>query len=472
MNLDRVLLLYQRLWLRESAQLAAIVKSRRIGISYTEACDAVLHAGGDVGPVMYQSYNIKMVEEFITDCEHWARRLDKAIAEIGESLIDLDDAASVRATRMRFRSGQEIQALVSSARAWRSRGRPGTLGIIDEACHMDNLKENLTAALGIRVWGGRLRIISTHRGAGSAFASLIRDIEDGTQPGVVHRVTFRDAIDQGLYRKVCQVTGQDWTAAGEAEWEAAIRAEFGWRAGEELDCVPAAGTGAWLDWDLIRACEDAAAGDPDRAGDGPTFIGIDQAIRQHLWVAWVLEMVGDVAWTREVRVLRGGTFGDRDAAVADLVRRYKPVRIAADETGLGLKPVEDWRRAHGAARVEGVSFSPARKLDLATALRERVEDRRIRIPPSADIRSDLHAVRAEAGLTGAPRLVADDGPGGHADRFWAAALACGAAHRSGGPVEGRVGAPSANAALWGAEGRARRGRPQQGIGAALARLYA
>ena len=66
-----------------------------------------------------------------------------------------------------------------------------------------------------------------------------------------------------------------------------------------------------------------------------------------------------------------------------------------------------------------------RRLDAATALREAVEDRRLRIPADDGLRRDLHAVRAEAGPTGAPRLLAErSGTDGHADRFWALALAC------------------------------------------------
>ena len=44
------------------------------------------------------------------------------------------------------------------------------------------------------------------------------------------------------------------------------------------------------------------------------------------------------------------------------------------------------------------------------------------------LRRDLHSVRAEAGPTGSPRLVAERGQtDGHGDRFWALALACSAA---------------------------------------------
>ena len=96
---------------------------------------------------------------------------------------------------------------------------------------------------------------------------------------------------------------------------------------------------------------------------------------------------------------------------------------------MGEKPVGDAQRRHGASRVEGVQFSGARKLDLATALKERLEDRTMRIPAGdVVLRTDLHSVRKEVGPTGIPRLIADRDAAGHADRFWAGALAAAAAH--------------------------------------------
>ena len=43
------------------------------------------------------------------------------------------------------------------------------------------------------------------------------------------------------------------------------------------------------------------------------------------------------------------------------------------------------------------------------------------------LRADLHAIKSQVGLTGQRRLIADGDSDGHADRFWAAALAAGAA---------------------------------------------
>ena len=121
------------------------------------------------------------------------------------------------------------------------------------------------------------------------------------------------------------------------------------------------------------------------------------------------------------------------ASFARLVADYRPVRIAVDQTGMGEAVVEQLQAVHGRYRVEGVILSAPKRLDVATALREALEDGRLRIPTNEPLRHDLHSMKAEASVTGAPRLVAQRaGTDGHADRFWALALACAAAST---PVE-------------------------------------
>lgn len=150
-----------------------------------------------------------------------------------------------------------------------------------------------------------------------------------------------------------------------------------------------------------------------------------------------LEKVGDVLWVRELIARRRISFAEQDFLLEQVMRGYNVVRAAMDQTGMGEKPVEDARKRHGRYRVEGVLFTGARKLDLATALKECMQDRRLRLPQGdRPLRADLHAVRKVTGPTGTPRLQAAGGSDGHADRFWAIALATGAAQEeSAGPVE-------------------------------------
>ena len=428
----------------DSAGFKVIEKARRIGVSWAEAYNAVMHAGlKGGGNVYYQAYSLEMTRGFIEDCAGWAQALQNRAGALGETLVE-EDGRAVRAFRIAFPSGKEILAMTSAPRAFRSKGRPGDLAIVDEAAFVDDLGEVLKAALAFRVWGGRAHVISTHNGEANPFATLCREIDEDARPGSLHRVTLKEALAQGLFRCVAEAQGRPWSAAAESEWEAALRADYGRHSGEELDCIPAAGAGAWLAWEAICACEDPAAGDPAAFAGGAATVGVDVARRRDLWVAAVFEQVGDVLWLREMAVQQGIPFSQQRAIVGALAARYRPVRIAVDQTGMGEAVVEQLQEDLGRTVVEGVLMTGPRRLDVATALREAVEDRRLRIPPDAELRRDLHAVRAEAGPTGAPRLLAErSGTDGHADRFWALALACTAARDGNATVEGASAGPRA-----------------------------
>lgn len=71
--------------------------------------------------------------------------------------------------------------------------------VIDEAAFVDNLPELLKAAMALRMWGGSVRIMSTHNGEDSDFNEMIKETRAGKRPYTLHRVTFDDALEQGLY---------------------------------------------------------------------------------------------------------------------------------------------------------------------------------------------------------------------------------------------------------------------------------
>ena len=434
------LLPYQSRWTEDRAPLKVCEKSRRIGLSWTEARDSVMHAGFGHGNIYYQSYALDMTRGFISDAFDFASQINVAAAEFGQTLIDVGEGDKIPAFRLPLTCGREIVAMTSAPRAFRSKGRPGDRAIVDEAAFVDDLAEVLKAALAFLIWGGSVHVLSTHNGESSPFNELVREVRDGERPGSHHRITFRQAIEDGLYKRICREQGIPWTPEGEREWEAQVRAGYGYRAEEELDCIPSPGGGAWLSWTLIRAAEGDGyqrteeeygtrhvlpRGDEDRRGK--FYLGVDIARRRALWVAVVIEVLGDVRWVRELLAMRNIPFADQHDLIDELVSRYRPVRVAIDQTGMGEEFVEIEQRKHGEYRVEGVLMTGPQRLDVATALLECAQDRKLRIPKDDDVRRDLHAVRAETGLTGGPRLIADRDTDGHADRFWALSLAVAAA---------------------------------------------
>ena len=208
--------------------------------------------------------------------------------------------------------------------------------------------------------------------------------------------------------------------------KAALDDDDGWLQEYELKFLDEGS--AWLTYDLITACEDENAGKPELYTGGACYIGNDIGARRDLWVAWVLEEVGDVFWTREISELSKAKFAEHDLEIARLNQNYNMTKLAMDQTGMGEKPVEDMTAEYGEGVVEGVILSSSRRLAIATAGKQRFEDRKIRIPAGNSIlRADLHKLKKVSGDTGAPRLVADRDGIGHADRTWACFLAVAAA---------------------------------------------
>ncbi len=465
-----ILLPYQARWVADAEGIAVIEKSRRIGLSWCQAYSDVMRAASRERPgnVYYQSYAKDMTQGYISDCAEWAEKIQAAAGAVGEEAYE-EGGRQVFAYKIRAATGKEIVAMTSAPRGFRSRGRPGDRGVVDEAAFVDDLGAVLKAVKAFRMWRGQIRIMSTHNGENSEFAKLCKAVRDGDQPGSIHKVTFRDALDQGLFRKICEVTGEEWSPEREEEWEAEIRADYGEDAAEELDCVPASGAGHWLSWPLIHGAESPFAGLPGQYKGGPTVIGVDVARRRDLFVFAVMEIVGAHLIVREIVERRNIKFSEQDRLLDKAVARYRPIRVAMDQTGMGEKPVEDAQRRYGQRRVEGVIMSAPRRLDVATALRERMEDGRLRIPKSAELRADLRSVRTEDGPTGAPRLVVprtkDRGEGReeagktHADRFWALALGCAAAAGSSEPAGGYAGGDPREAL----KPKALRGRPERAM---------
>jgi phage FluMu gp28-like protein len=77
----------------------------------------------------------------------------------------------------------------------------------------------------------------------------------------------------------------------------------------------------------------------------------------------------------------------------------------------------------GSYRVEPVTFTLAVKEDLAVRTRRNYEEGTIRIPDDRNLRGAIHAVRRIPTAAGNFRFDADRTELGHADEFWAQALA-------------------------------------------------
>jgi phage FluMu gp28-like protein len=258
MNLD-VLLPYQKAWIEDTAGVKVWEKSRRIGASYAEALASVLEAakskeaGGQ--STYYLSYSKEMTRQFARDCAFWAKHINAAASEAEEAAVT-DEDKDITVYRVRFASGYEIWCLPSVARSLRSKqGRV----IIDEAAFVEDLGELLKAAMALLMWGGCVRILSTHNGDDNPFNELVKEIREGKKTYSLHTTTIDDALREGLFRRICLVKKETWTPEIEAEWKSSLLGQYGEAADEELFCVPVRAGTRYFPAALLEAVSDPSA---------------------------------------------------------------------------------------------------------------------------------------------------------------------------------------------------------------------
>lgn len=426
---DPVFLPYQAKWIRDMSLLKIVEKSRQIGFTWTAAYGLVRSTSRREERLdsWVSSRDDIQARLFLEDCFSMAKILNIGAKAMGELVID--DATGAKAHVLEFANGKRIHSMSSNPDA--QAGKRGTR-VLDEFClHPDQRKLYAIAYPGI-TWGGRLEVISTHRGAGTLFNELLIEArEKGNPKGwSVHRVTLQDALEQGFLRKL-----KAKLPPGDRRLEMDDAAYFDFvKAGctdeetfmQEYMCVPADESTAFITYEMLTNCA-------YRVGEswkteleecsGPLYVGVDVARVHDLFVIWVLERLGDVFYTRFVKVLENTPYRLLEEALYKVLALRQVRRCCIDASGLGNQLTERAVEKFGRHKVEGLIFTPAVKEELAYPLRAHFEDRTFRLPRDRDIEADFRGIKKEQTAAGHVRFAADRGKNGHSDRFWSAALA-------------------------------------------------
>jgi len=480
------LLPYQQRWAADRSPVKVIEKSRRIGLSWGEAADTALLAASASGmDSFYIGYMKDMAKEFIQDCAEFAKMYSLVAGEISEDeevWLDGDERKAITIYTLKFASGFRIEALSSAPR--NLRGKQGRV-ILDEAAFHADLKELLKAAMALLIWGGEVHVISTHNGAENPFNELVQDIRAGKLPYSLHRVSFDDAIADGLYERVCLRTGKTPTAEGKQEWIDGIRKRYGDNAEEELDVIPKNSAGSWLSRALIEARMFEAPvlrwkPPPDLPGVG-AFVLWPEKLRTAVMRDWLEEHVapllallnpslasgfgedfgrtGDLTviapWQIESNLVRRFPFlvelancpfdQQREALfyIGDRLPRFRAGKL--DSRGNGQYLAEKAMQRWGAARIECVMLSQMWYRENTAPLKSAFEDGTILLPRSADVVDDLRAFQVVKGIPLIPdkRTTGDDGQQRHGDSGVAILLGYAASRADYIPIEHQSSGPRA-----------------------------
>lgn len=433
---------YQAKWIKDDSRLKLMEKSRQIGISWSSAYRLVrIKSAADARlDAWVSSRDDLQARLFKEDCNHFAGVLNAAAQDLGQLVVDPEKAIS--AYVLQFTSGVRINSMSSNPDA--QAGKRGDRVLDEFALHPDPRKLYSIAYPGI-TWGGSLEIISTHRGSANFFNQLVQEIRHKGNPKgfSLHTVTLQDALDAGFLAKLQAKLPPDdprqdmdeadyfnFIKAGCADEETFL---------QEYMCVPADDASAFIPYELLDACKYPATEswqwtlDQLRACKDPLYLGGDIGRVKDLTCFWVNQRVGGVDFTRHLVRLQGVPFDEQERRLYELLALPALRRGCIDNTGIGRQLVERAQQRFGKYRVEAVNFTAPVKEELAYPVRASLEDRSFRIPDDAAVLSAFRAIRKETTAAGNIRFTAERTEGGHADEFWAAALAKHAGKAAGAP---------------------------------------
>jgi phage FluMu gp28-like protein len=408
--MGELLLPYQRAWIADKSRFKIGLWARQTGKTWS----ATLELVWDCVQAEWRGARRRWV--ILSRGERQAREAMNEgvlrhlqVLETVHRAVEYNWAPGITAYQASLPGGSRITALPANPDT--ARGFSASVLLDEFAFHHDS-RRIWRALFPVISAGHNLRVVSTPNGKNNLFYELM------TSPAMEkiwsrHVVNIHRAIADGLPRDV-------------EELQRGIGDDDAWRQEFLIEWLDEAS--AWLPYDLIDGCEDVGAGKSELYAGGLCYLGMDIAARGDLTVIWCLEQVGDVLWARERVELARAPFATQLAEISRLMGRYRIVRAALDQTGMGEGLLQQAQREHGTTRIVGVLFTPAAKLDMASALKCRMEERTLRLPHGdIQLRNDLHSVKRAIGPTGIPRLIAEREGGSHADRFWALALAVSAA---------------------------------------------
>lgn len=373
------------------------------------------------------------------------------------------EEASYKTARIDLPNGSSILGLPANPDT--ARGFSANVYLDEFAFHKDSRK--IWAALfPIITRGYQLRITSTPQGKQNKFYELetawSKKMTDGDEAYHTSKLDIFDAVRQGL--KLVDEDGQPTEPESLRE---ALGDEDAWDQEYLVQYLDEAT--AFLTLDLIASCEDAeltaepvwisgllaAAEEVHRIylqtkqlppsyevlgevlrsaiNAEALYLGGDIARKRDYTVFWLFRKIDHKLDTVAVIRLRKVPFFIQQIVLHSLLAHPSMRRACLDQTGLGLQLTETAVERFG-DRVEGIDFTIANKELLATGLKQKMEDRLPIIPAEVYIRNSFHAIKKLPTGTGHFRFDAERTDAtGHADEFWACALAAHAASNAGPP---------------------------------------
>jgi len=445
------LTLYQKRWVEDPARFKIGRICRQGGKTFEATLEAVLDCHERKTLWVCLSRGERQSKELIAQAKIHAKAIGVAVKEL-ESTFKSDEA-EYKMLEIRFPNGSRIIGLPANPDT--ARGWSGNILLDEFALHKDS-RAIWRALFPTITRGYKIRIVSTPFGKKNKFYELCTE-DNGYSK---HIVPIAKAIKEGLVLK--DENGHPTTVEA---LKKAFGDDEGWAQEYDIEFIDEAT--AFLTYELIATVEnDEADLSPSWVSelvkeaeeahkhylrtkeertatqgfrpemDGDLYLGLDIGRKRDLSVIWLDEFKNNIFWTRAAISLAKTPFFIQKRILFSLLSHPKLRRACIDQSGLGMQLAEQAIERFGEHKVEGIDFTSANKETLATGLKKNFEDLQSRIPMSQAIRNSLHSVKKYETSTGHFRFDADrTEETGHADHFWAKALATQAASQPAAVIE-------------------------------------
>lgn len=269
---------------------------------------------------------------------------------------------------------------------------------LDEFAHHRDAREIYTAAFPATTRGYNLSVVSTPLGESGRYHELWAGDNDFKQ----YRVTIHDAVADGL----------------DVDVEAIRRNMDAESFRQEYECEFIDERTAYFPYELLLRSTGRMPGEYS----GSMFFGVDVGRKHDRTAVSVVQQLGDKLFVYPVEAMKNTEFAIQRRAIIQMWHDRRGRRMAVDASGIGMQLAEELRKQLGT--VEPVTFTNSVKEELVVRVKRLLEDGNLVLPDGdRDLIADIHSIRKEVTSAGNIRYDAEQNERGHADRFWAMALA-------------------------------------------------
>ncbi len=439
---------WQRNWVEDDSRFKILAASRQVGKSFIMSLDDTMECIEKPSNLeILLSASDKQSLELAEKVKAHAYAMNCAT----EGSTDFFQDTSITLHKITFPNRSRVIAVAANPDT--ARGFSGNISLDEYAIHKDPIPI-WKAAMGIAMRGFKLRVASTFKGKKGKFFEVAKEV--GLAEGVAPSPNpIKSGVWSGHWCNIHMADQQGLTdpQGNRLDIEglrAAVGDEDVWA--EEFCNIPTDSAAEFISKDLVMSCESPAA---SIEWDGETrpdlYFGFDVARKRDLSVIWIVERLEDgTCLTRGVIRMLRVPFAEQERIAREVAKSC--ARGCIDATGIGAQLAENLRFA-SAGQVEPVQFNASNKETMAVQMKTMMESHKLLIPEDVSIRRSIQAVKQYVGATGGARFDADRTASGHADEFWACAMALSAAQTSASYVPASEGGLKSDSALKGMSGR-------------------